>query len=339
MADLVIDYSLLHDLASTIRNLQATIQTDFDSVGSGRVAKSTGPTSAGTASSAEIGDSGLYYALGAFYTTCDTPFHDAMKRLKELADTFDGVAKAFFDVDADFAGKVNTARLQSKIGQWEADEAQYQRYLKLKDQSVTYQYFDKDGHKQTGSIPLWDPKSPAPNEPGAVPTSLDDTADAGTKVTLNDKHQIVSETSDVATANGLHYTETTTYTYGDPDGDGKDQVVSSKTTITHSDGSTETISKTTNPDQSSVMTDKTDDGTSTTTTTPKPGGSGGYTSVTKDQDGETTTVDVTVNPGKDDDHKTVTGPDGTDEYTGDASTEHWKLTSHEDPPSDDYYYV
>jgi hypothetical protein len=232
---------------------------------------------------------------------------------------------------------VNTARLQANIGQWEAAKAQYDRYLELKDQSVTYQYYDSDGQLKTGSIPLWDPDNAPPPDPGAAPTSLSDTGKTSTTAQLDDKNRIISETSEVTTDNGLRYTETTTYTYGDPDGDGKEQVVGYQTTVTHSDGSTETITKTTNPDLSYVVTDQTKDGTSTTTVTPKPD-NGGYTSVTKDHDGQTTTTDVTVNAGGPD-RKTVDGPDGVDEYTGDDATGQWTLDKHTDPPPDPTYLI
>jgi hypothetical protein len=104
-------------------------------------------------------------------------------------------------------------------------------------------------------------------------------------------------------------------------------------TITHSDGSSETITKQTNgSDGSYVITDKTGDGTSTSTVTPKP--QGGSHDVTVSSDGTTTTTDIDVSaPGKA--TKTVTGPHGTDVYTGNPDTGKWTLQSHQDPPTDD----
>ena len=333
MADLVLDYALLHQLAGSMRELKAKIKTDVD-VGSRRAIVTKNGT---TVSSAEVGNSSVYAALSAFFYACHSPFNDAMELLDKLADNFDGIAKAFFDVDADFAGKVNTARLQARIAQWQADTAGYNHYLEIKDKSVSYQYYDEHGNRQTATIPLWDPNQPAPAPPGAMPTAIDGTAPVGsnhtTATTTDANGNILSETTTVNSGDGLTYTETTNYTYHDSNGDGKPDYVDYSSTITHSDGSSETITKTTNPsDGSYVVTDKTGDGTSTSTITPKP--NGGSHDVTVGTDGSTTTTDIDVSePGKA--TKTVTGPKGTDVFTGNPATGKWTLQSHEDPPSDD----
>ncbi|MFG1610037.1 hypothetical protein [Actinoplanes sp. NPDC049265] len=333
MADLVLDYALLHQLAVSMRDLKAKIKTDVDA-GSRRAVVTRNGT---VVSSDEVGDSGFYAALSAFFYACNAPFNDAMELLDKLADNFDGIAKAFFDVDADFAGKVNTARLQASIAQWQADTAAYNHYLDIKDKSVSYQYYDQDGHLQTATIPLWDAKSPPPHQPGAMPTSIAGTAPVGTNDTTATKTDangnILSETTTVNSGDGLAYTETTNYTYHDTNGDGRPDYVDYSTTVTHSDGSSETISKQTNTaDGSYVITDTTDKGTSTSTVTLKP--NGGSHDITVTSDGHTTTTDIDVSePGKA--TKTVVGPKGTDVYTGNPDTGKWTLQSHEDPPSDD----
>lgn len=328
MADLVLDYALLHQLAGSMRDLKSKIKTDVDAGSRRAIVNKNG----GTVGSADVGNTTAYAALSAFFYACHGPFNDAMDLLDKLADNFDSIAKAFFDVDADFAGKVDTARLQARIAQWQADTKAYQHYLDIKDKSVTYQYYDQNGHLQTGSIPLW--SGPPPDQPGAMPTSIDGTANVGTNhtvVTTDSNGNITSETTTVTSGDGMTYTETTTYSYHDTNGDGKPDYVDYNSTITHSDGSSETISKTTNTDGSYVIKDTTKDGTSTSTVTPTP--DGGSHDVTVDTNGDTTTTDITVTgPGQG--TKTVDGPNGTDTYTGDPDTGQWTLTHHEDPPPD-----
>lgn len=332
MADLVLDYALLHDLAGSMRSLRGQIETDVNTVSGRSVVGSHGEVG-----SDAVGDSSLFAALSAFYAVCHTPFKDSMDKLKELADLLDSVAKAFFDVDADFAAKVNTGRLQAEIGRWQAQQQAWQHYQETKDKVITYQYYDENGVLQTATIPLWGPDRPPPERPGAMPTTLpspDGTTQTSTSE-VNDKGQIVSETSTVTTPNGLTYTETTTYTYVDRDGDGKTDVVDYSTTVTHSDGSTETIVRQTNPDNSYVVTSTTGEGTTTTTVTPHD--DGGYQSVTVDTEGETTTSTVVVSPDGTG-TKTTVGPKGTDVYTGNPDTGQWTLQSHEDPEPD-YTYI
>ena len=328
MADLVLDYALLHQLAVSMRELKAKIKTDVDAGSRRAIVNKNG----GTVDSGQVGNTAMYAALSAFFSACHSPFQNSMELLDKLSDTFDGIAKAFFDVDADFAGKVDTARLQAHISQWQADTAGYQHYLDIKDKAVTFQYYDENGHLQTGSIPLW--SGPPPGEPGAMPTSIDGTATVGTNhttVTTDAAGNITSETTTVNSGDGLTYTETTSYTYHDTNGDGKPDYVDYTSTITHSDGSSETVAKTTNPDGSYVVKDTTKDGTTTSTITPTP--DGGTHDVTVDHDGKTTTTDIVVT-GAGTGTKTVVGPDGTDTYTGNPDTGQWKLTKHEDPPPD-----
>ncbi|WP_432827248.1 hypothetical protein [Dactylosporangium sp. CA-092794] len=328
MADLVLDYALLHQLAVSMRDLKSKIKTDVDA-GSRRAIVNSG---GGTVDSGQVGNSTVYAALSGFFYACNGPFQDSMDLLDKLADNFDSIAKAFFDVDADFAGKVDTARLQANIAQWQADQAAYNHYLGIKDKSVTFQYYDEHGQLQTGSIPLW--SGPPPADPGAIPTSIDGTATVGsnhTTVTTDDKGNILTETTTVNSGDGLTYTETTSYTYHDTNGDGKPDYVDYSSTITHSDGSSETITKNTNTDGSYVVKSTTDDGTTTSTVTPT--SDGGSHDVTVDKDGDTTTTDIVVT-GADTGTKTVVGPKGTDVYSGNPKTGQWTLTSHEDPPPD-----
>ncbi|EFC80257.1 hypothetical protein [Parafrankia sp. EUN1f] len=324
MADLVLDYALLHDLAGSMRNLRGQIETDVNAVSGRSVVGSHGEVG-----SEAVGNSKLYAALSAFYSACHKPFKDSMDKLKELGDLLDSVAKAFFDVDADFAGKVNTGRLQAQIGQWQAEQAAWEHYEETKDKVVTFQYYDENGVLQTATIPLWGPDRPPPTKPGPMPTSLPGPdGSTQTDAQVNEDGLITSETSTVTTPNGLSYTETTTYSYIDRDGDGKPDIVDYTTTITHSDGTTETIVRKTNPDDTYVVTSTTDDGV--TTTTVIPGENDGYQSITIDPDGVATNITVTVNPDGTG-TKTEIGPDGIDVYTGNPATGQWTLESHTDP--------
>ncbi|CAO5162978.1 Type IV secretion protein Rhs [Frankia sp. AiPs1] len=326
MADLVLDYGLLHRLAGSLRSLRAQIGTDVDAV-SGRSVVSAG----GEVGSDAIGNSTLYAALSAFYATCHKPFQDSMQKLEDLASLLESVATAFSDQDSDLATKANAALLQAEIDQWQAEELAWKQYETSKNQVIKYQYYDKDGVLRTATIPLWGPDRPPPKDPGAQPTSVTspDGTITSTAQQVDGTGKVVTETSTVHTTDGLSYTETTTYTYQDLDGNGETDNVDYTTTVTHSDGTTEVITKNTSPDHTTVMTSTTDDGTTKTTVTP--GQNGAYHSVTVDPKGDTTTTEVTVNPDGTG-TKTVTGPKGTDVYTGDPNKDRWTKSSHEDPP-------
>ncbi|WJK41351.1 hypothetical protein O7608_02635 [Solwaraspora sp. WMMA2056] len=329
MADLVLDYALLHSLAGSLRELKSKIQFDVET-GSRRAVVTADGT---VVDSSQVGNSTLYGTLSAFFSACHTPFKDSMELLDELANTFDSTAKAYFDLDADVAGKVNLDRLRSSISGWQSDTAAYERYLDLKDREITFQYYDEDGNLVDGSVPVWS-GDPVP-EPGDPPTSIDGTSPVGSNQTtavLDDDGNVVSETTTVTSGDGLTYTETTQFTYRDTDGDGKTDVVDYTSTITHSDGAEEKIEKKTNDDGSFVVTSTTSEGTTTSTVTPK--ADGGSHQVTVDHEGETTTTDIVVT-GPDTGTKTVVDSEGTKTYTGNPNTGEWTLVS-EESSEDDY---
>ncbi|WP_433528460.1 hypothetical protein ACQPYA_19120 [Micromonospora sp. CA-263727] len=329
MADLVLDYALLHQLAGSLRELKSKIQFDVETGSRRSVVTSEGAV----VDSSQVGSSTLYATLSAFFSACHTPFKDSMELLEELAKTFDGIAKAYFDLDADVAGKVNLDRLRANISGWQADTAAYERYLDLKDRQITFQYYDKDGNLVDGAVPVWS-GDPVP-EPGDPPTSIDGTSPVGSNTTtavLDDEGNVISETTTVNSGDGLSYTETTRFTYRDTDGDGRTDVIDYTSTITHSDGTEETVEKKTNDDGSFVVTSTTSEGTTTSTVTPK--ADGGSHQVTVDHEGETTTTDIVVT-GPDSGTKTVVGPEGTKVYNGNPKTGEWTLVS-EEPPEEDY---
>jgi hypothetical protein len=331
MADLVIDYSLMIRIANSLKTLKSTIEHDVKLAGSNSIVQLQGETASAVESSV-FGNTTASDSVEAFFTACSSPFSDAVEKLGQLADTFSSVAHAFFDIDADLASRANVARMETRVSDYHSQKLQYQRYLTLKDQKITYQYWDENGNRATAEIPLWSADTPVPDNPTTPPTSLHDHGPSTTVTTLDAQDRIVSETTTVSTADGLTYSETTTYTYGADDDMNPKSYVS---TITHSDGTTETITRNApQPDGSFTVTDQTPEGTSTTTVTPIAGSQHGTTSVTVSADGKTTTT-VVDNDG-DGDTKTVVGPDGTDEFSGNADTGEWTLTHHTDPPSSDY---
>ncbi len=331
MVDLVLDYNLLHELAASMQSLRGQIQTDVESVGGRAVVSSQGEVG-----SDAVGSATLFAALSAFYSTCHKPFKDSMDKLDELAKLLDSVAKAYFDLDSDIFTKVNEGRVQAQIAQWKSKEEAWKHYQETKDQVITYKYYDENGVLRTATIPLWGKDRPPPQDPGAAPTTLSGPGGTGTTTVteVNGDGKVITETSNVTSPSGLSYSETTTYTYQDFNGDGTTDTVDYTTTVTHSDGSKEVITQTTNPDRTYVVTSTTDDGTTSTTVTPSDHGQ--YHSVTVDPEGNTTTTSVVLMPDGTG-TKVVTGPKGTDTYTGDPERGLWTSTSHEDPPSDDPY--
>lgn len=333
MADLVIDYSLMIRIANSLNTLKSTIEHDMKAAGTNDIVQLQGETVSSVDSSV-FGNTTASNSVEGFFFRCSTPFSDAVDKLGELANTFSSVAHAFFDIDADLASRANVARMESLVSDYHSKKLEYQRYLQLKDQKITYQYWDENGNRATAEIPLWSADTPVPENPTTPPTALHDQGPGTTVAEIDAQDRIVKETTTVTTADGLTYSETTTYSYGADDDMNPKSYVS---TITHSDGTTETITRNApQPDGSFTITDQTSDGTSTTTVTPIQGQQHGTTSVTVSADGQTTTT-VVDNDG-DVDSKTVVGPDGTDVFTGNNDTGNWTLTSHTDPPVDDTYY-
>lgn len=336
MADLVIDYSLMIRIANSLNTLKTTIEHDVKAAGSNDIAQLQGETVSAVESSV-FGNTTASNAVESFFSRCSTPFSDAVEKLGQMATTFSSVAHAFFDIDADLAARANVARVESRVSSYHSQKLAYQRYLTLKDQKITYQYWDENGKRATTEIPLWAPGTPAPVNPTEAPTHLNDKGPDTTVTRIDAQDRIVSETTTVSTADGLKYSETTTYTYG---ADDNMNPVSYVSEIQHSDGTSETITRNApQPDGSFTITDTTTEGTSTTTVTPIPGSEHGTTSVTVSADGKTTTTIVDTD--SDVDTKTVVGPEGTDEFSGNNATGKWTLTKHTDPPltGDDYVWT
>lgn len=357
--DLQINYDQLHKLANDARTLKDNLDNDVPGL-------STGISGVRKRSEA-IGSQKLSSSLIKFHTAWEQPFKDAMDRLGDLAGLLDGVATKFFDMDSDFATKSSSSLASLILAQWQGQKDEYDRYLATKDLKFTPSpLWDANGNKVQGEdVPLV-PWGTIPEDPGARPTHTDaesiynqqhkdnpnvskpefDGNPAKTDTEYDDDGRITSQTSQNTSQEGLSYQTTTTYEYeGDNEGPS-----SSKTTLTHGDGSVETIeTKYTYNDKGQIESftsenkydDKADDDNdseSTTVSTPSyhdDGSDAGYTAVST-EDGEKTTVEVTNNknpegtkPGDkiDNDVKVMTDEDGTvRKWKGNADTDDWVQT-------------
>ncbi|MBT0772310.1 hypothetical protein KIH74_25420 [Kineosporia sp. J2-2] len=341
MADLQINYDRLHELANDARSLKDHLDDTVPGLDTGV---------SGVNSRAEaIGSSKLASSLTKFRYAWDKPFSDAMDRLGDLATLLDSVATKFFDMDADFAQKAASVLSQQTMSDWKQKDAEYQDYLAKKDKMFTpFPLYNAEGVLENqepvhlfkyGNGPG---ESPIPEDPGAMPDVSDYELDSSggqtrTDTQYDDNGRVTTETSTIGSASGLGYTQTTEYTY---DGDSEDPS-SSKTTITHSDGTIDTLNTTYHDDGSYVIDGKTvdpsnDDNNTSSVTTVTPHTETvdgktvdhGYTSVSVDQDDKKTTTEVVNNDGSDNDTKKVTDDDGTvREYKGNYDSDSWEQTS------------
>lgn len=313
MPDLNIDFGTLSLLAQDIATLRGQIDADVKRA----MQSTTVPLGGGgSGSSDDFGHHDVGLHVVRFYNKCHNPFADALSRLENLEKVFRNVGHAFAEFDAGVAQKAN-AGIQSM---------QYSAWAGAKDA------YDKAKARQAAGT--WDPKTPLPRDPGPPPSGslADGTTD--TTVTRNGQGQVLTETNTSKLPDGTTYTETTTYSYDGADPEHPDRPTGYTTTITHADGSADTLVWKQNGDGSSVLTNTTKDGTSTTTVTPKPRPEGapaaqhdgGSTVVTVDPKGFTTTTTVTDNLPGTPDVRVVENEEGTYTYTGNADTGGWTQT-------------
>lgn len=303
MADLVINYSLLHQLAGDMRTLRSSLEADLRMAGGGRVAGDRGP-----ADPSLVGDYDLYLALAGFFAAGVGPFNDALDALEQLGTLFGDIANAYFNADAELAGGAMDT-LAGLAGQdWAWRQAEYEQYLA--------------GNWPEGEEPPPDPGA-APGEP-LLPDELADRVD--TQTTYDSHGRVLTQTSTVTTPDGQTYTRTTTYDYQDvlgPDGEIESTTVDFDATVTYAGGETATMSRQTNPDGSFTVTETFDGKTRSSTVTP--GEWGGYTQRDVAEDGTVTTTTVEAHPDEGPYTKTVVGPNGTYVYSGSPSTDEWHL--------------
>jgi hypothetical protein len=302
MADLVIDYSLLHRLAGNMRTLRTNVETDLHLSNGMAVASEAGPVGPGA-----VGDQYLYGALVAFYGATRGPFNDALDALDQLSNLFGGIADAYFNVDADLKASGLDTLAQMTGGNWQSQQAAYDEYLKRK----------ADG--------TWPNDQPPPPKPADTPPA---TPAPGTQVTYDDQGRVLTQTTTVTTADGQTYAKTTTYRYGaDPNA-----APEYSSTVTYAGGQTMTLDKHNNPDGSYTVTSTTGDGKTSSSTVTPGGADGSYSQRDVDPDGGVTTTVVGGNEfgGY---TKTVTNPDGSkDVYAGDPNTNAWTHSAHVERP-------
>ncbi|GLY29872.1 hypothetical protein [Kineosporia sp. NBRC 101731] len=379
--DLQIDYDMLHEMAADARELKGSVEFKVPELASG--------TGDEDSDSGAVGDSELTGALRRFRVAWHKPFKDSMDRLEDLALLLDGVATKFFDMDADFAQQASSLLSRQAMSTWESKKNQHDLYLKNKDLMFTPSPIYDENGALVNQAPVHlfkygdgEGETPVPEDAGDRPAGSDyfsnsnkdgdefahsdkaPTAEeikaleeekknrALTETTYDKEGRVKIETSTVTSTSGLGYSETTSYDYeipGFPDTPSK-----VTTTITHSDGTTETIVTTYQANGNSTVKssfqdpkDSDNDSSSTTTVTPdvekdadgKVVKDFGYESVTVDDDGKTTTTTVTNNDPNEiktkDDYKTflntdtkvVTDEDGVRrEYTGNYESDTWTQT-------------
>ncbi|MBS2961547.1 hypothetical protein KGA66_00715 [Actinocrinis puniceicyclus] len=321
MADLVIDYQLLHDAAGQLDSLK----TQIDDINNADTIDGYVPiANNGQVDTGDLGPGNLPTSLWNFYSNWQSPLSNATKQVQQLAATFRGVAQTFFDADASQVAAVNSGLAQSAVRNYPSEYAAYQKQLaeweKLPDPNHV-QYYDENGNLVTTSVP----RPTAPTNPG---TTYGGSAGVTTNVTTSGTdgsgNPLVTSETSTYTVDGMTYTETTTF--GPDKGDVNGHPTQDSTqTIHHQDGSTDVITTTNNLDGSSHSTDvNTASGQTTTTTTD--------TTVTNHPDGSSTTVSTTDNA----DGSTTTLTIETDKY-GKATTTTTNTPAPPDPSTYDYY--
>jgi hypothetical protein len=263
MSDLVISYGLLNQAANDIQNLSPEIDRIQNSV------KSEGKATVGTVpgqvneNNPDLGPGvGLYHALGAFYSTWQSPTSNAMDGLDKLAGYFKGVADTFQEADASMAGGLNAGAAISAV----------LRYPQLMDQYVeALEYMLNPQGVQvnpdpSAPIPVSNPFSLAGTTGLATTFTMggeDPDSPPGVKASTWPNDLVASETTTV-TQDGMHYSETTTF--GPDQGWGPDGPTQDTTQlVTNPNGSTDTVTVTTDTSGKATMTDLSS-ATGTTTT-------------------------------------------------------------------------
>ena len=270
MADLVIDYELLHNAATKLDALE----TDVNTIGKIGTAISYGfvPSNGpgGGEYADDLGPEPIGRALSNFFGQWQDPLSNAGDQIKKLSATFKGVAQAYFDADASSVGAINTGIAMSNARNYPAEEAAYQQALaewnKLPNGGHNVPYYTLDGVEHYMDVPAPTP----PNDPGGNytgPSGATTTYTTGGTDPNDPNHGplITSETT-TYTDDGLTYTETTTFGPDKGWADGG-PVQDTTSTITHSDGSTDTITTTTNLDGSATSVDVNNSNGTTTTST------------------------------------------------------------------------
>jgi hypothetical protein len=249
MSDLVMDYALLNQAAQDITNLSPQITKIKNAVHSeyrgGSVETVPGLVNE---NNTDLGPGEtLYRALGAFYGSWGTDMSNAMDALDKLAGYFSGVADSFMETDASQAAGLNESAALSAIMRYPAAMDQYNQELAA----------DQKAGKAAPPLPVA-PSSPfslTAGGPVTTYTTQTDTAiPAADKSTSTTNVVFASETT-TDTSGGLTYSETTTFAVDQGWGSNGGPTQNTTQVINNPDGSTDTITTTTDTGGAGSMTD------------------------------------------------------------------------------------
>ncbi|MDH6554028.1 hypothetical protein M2160_008125 [Streptomyces sp. SAI-117] len=297
MPDFSIDYGALHNVQAQMRDLADAA----DSGGATGVFKEVGEAT-GSERKALFGSSDLSYAFNLFYTRSSSRTQQAKDGLTELADTFSGVADAFFNADAQLSSAAGLMSGSIGLDEWKNDKEAYESWQNDKAAWDAYlqdigasDYFAEHPDADIGTVcnaddapgwcETWINDDDAPTDPGAPPdkpaddpptsyTYEDEQGKVDVTVELDDDYNVMKETSTITTPDGQSYTSVTTYDSAPQviqpaNGDSFD-VRDYTMETTYADGSKTTTQVVIDEDGSGTMTTTDADGNTTVSTRPGP---------------------------------------------------------------------
>ncbi|MFI1728944.1 serine/arginine repetitive matrix protein 2 [Streptomyces acidicola] len=293
MPDFSIDYGALHDVQRQMRELADAA----DSGGATGVFKDVGEASSSERKTL-FGSSDLSYAFNLFYSRSSSRTKQAKDGLKELADTFSGVADTFFNADAQLSSAAGLMSGSIGLDEWKSDKEAYDSWQEDKTAWDAYleeigaaDYFEQNPDAEIGTVckaddapgwcETWINDDDAPDDPGDPPekpsekppteyTYEDEQGKVQVSVELDDDYNVMKETSTITTPDGQSYTSVTTY-------DSEPQIIEPENgdsydardytmETTYADGSKTTTEVVINDDGSGTMTTTDGDGNKTVST-------------------------------------------------------------------------
>ncbi|MEU6348467.1 serine/arginine repetitive matrix protein 2 [Streptomyces sp. NPDC047072] len=293
MADFSIDYGALHEVQQKMKDLA----DDADSGGATGVFKEVGEATS-SERRALFGSSDLSYAFNLFYSRSTSRTKQAKDGLTDLADTFSGIADAFFNADAQLASAAGLMSGSIGLDDWKGDKAAYDEWQEDKSAWDAYlreigaaDYFAEHPDADIGQVcnadgaPGWcetwlndddspsDP-GPAPEKPSETPptsyTYEDEQGKVEVTVELDDDYNVMKETSTITTPDGQSYSSVTTYDSApqivEPENGDPYDVRDYTMETTYGDGSTTTTKVVIDQDGSGTMTITDSDGNTTVST-------------------------------------------------------------------------
>ncbi|HTJ67576.1 MAG TPA: hypothetical protein VL551_08625 [Actinospica sp.] len=266
--NLVIDYSLLNQAATDITALSPQIDKIKNAAHAVyRGGETYTVPGQNNENNLELGPGGgLYRALGRFYGSWGRDMGNAMDSLNKMGGYFKGVADSFMETDASQAAGLNMSSAMSAV---------------LRDPLALDQWYKDKADAEAAGKTFTEPQPTAPTSPyslanGAYGANSSNnatttfTTQTDTNVPSDDKAThaanvvFASETTTV-TVNGMTYKETTTFQADQGWGNGS-PTQNTTQVINNPDGSTDTVTTTTDTGGKGNMTDVNSDGTTTTYT-------------------------------------------------------------------------